>query len=104
MSASDFRLAFLTLFWAGLMVEWVLNLLNQREVRRHQTLPQAFAGHFDADTFTKSKAYTLDRLSFDNLSLLYSSVVTLLILFSGILPWLDANLASHFGGGLHRGV
>src|SRR4051812_25100281 len=104
MNASEFRFAFLALFGLGLIIEWILNYLNQKEVRRHLTLPAAFTGHFDPETFSKSKAYTLDRISFDNLSLLYTSILTMFILFSGILPWVDAKLANHFGGGLNRGA
>ncbi|MDB5049675.1 MAG: Peptidase [Fibrobacteres bacterium] len=109
MDASHFRAVFLVFFGLGLAVELILNILNRREVLRHPSLPArfsdpVFAGHFDADTFAKSRAYTLERLGFDTFSLLYSAAVTFFLLFSGILPWFDRLLARAFDGGLHRGA
>ncbi|HKP96301.1 MAG TPA: M48 family metallopeptidase [Fibrobacteria bacterium] len=109
MDASQFRAVFLAFFGSGLMVECILNLLNRREILRHASLPARFtdppfAGRFDADTFARSRAYALERLSFDGFSLLYSAVVTFVLLFSGLLPWFDRLLARTFTGELHRGA
>lgn len=62
------------------------------------------SGLTDADRFTKSRAYTLEQLSFDNFSLFYSALLTLVLLCSGLLPWFDKTLLHLCGDGLHRGV
>ncbi|MEO6097137.1 MAG: M48 family metallopeptidase [Fibrobacteria bacterium] len=104
---------FLTLFGLGLAVELFLNFLNRLEVVRHTTLPSRFsgppfAGHFNQENYARSRSYSLERLSFDNVSLLYSAGLTGLLLFSGILPAFDHALSMAFTGGpqesLHHGV
>ncbi|MDQ3000272.1 MAG: M48 family metallopeptidase [Fibrobacterota bacterium] len=109
MDPTQFRAVFLILFGLGLAVEISLILLNRKEARRHSSLPDRFtgplfAGHFDPDTFAKSRAYTLERLSFETVSVIYSASITLFLLFSGILPGFDRLLASVFEAGLHRGA
>jgi STE24 endopeptidase len=117
--AAFFPAFFLAFFGLGLAVELFLNALNRREALRHASLPSRFTGPpfsglFDADTFSKARSYTLERLSFDSFSVLYSAAVTLVLLFSGILPWADRLLARTVGtgstgdgtgfGGLHPSV
>jgi STE24 endopeptidase len=117
LNAAFFQDHFLTLFGLvfglGLAVEVALNVLNRLEAVRHPSLPSRFqgplfAGHFNPETFARARAYTLERLSFDNVSLLYSAGLTGLLLFTGILPAFDRALARAFAGGpqesLHRGV
>lgn len=117
MNAAFFRDLFLAVFGLvfglGLAVELSLNFLNRLEALRHPSLPSRFAGprfagHFDPETFARARSYTLERLSFDNVSLLYSAALTGLLLFTGILPAFDHALARAFVGGpqesLHRGV
>lgn len=85
-------------------MDLLLNVLNRREVRRHQGPPAAFAGRFDAEEFARIRAYTLDRLGFDRVSLAWSSAITLAVLFSGLLPWLDGALAQALGRGPAQGA
>ena len=104
---------FLAIFGLGLAVELCLNALNRREAFRHASLPSRFtgprfAGLFDAEIFAKARAYTLERLSFDSFSLLYTAAITVVLLFSGVLPWADRLLARTFGDGaagqFHHGL
>jgi STE24 endopeptidase len=109
MDASQFRTLFLAFFGLGLAIELLLNVLNRREALRHTSLPARFtgplfAGHFTDESFARSRAYTLERLSFDTFSTLYSAALIYALLFSGVLPWLDRLLERGFDGGLHRGV
>lgn len=114
MDASAFRALFLAVFGSGIVLESILDLLNRREVLRHTVPPPFFAGlisgngsgsaGFDAETFAKSRAYTLERLAFGMFSRIYSAAILLGLLFSGILPFSDRLLARAFGDGLHRGA
>ena len=121
-SALFFLVCFLAFSVLGLAVELFLNALNRREALHHASLPSRFTvppfvGLFNAETFAKARAYTLDRLSFDAFSVLYSAAVTLVLLFSGLLPWAQRMLARLVGdgsfgslgegaafGGLHQNV
>lgn len=119
LSPDLFLALFLGFFGLGLAVEIVLNILNRRETLRHRSPPPrftgpSFAGLFDPDTFAKARSYTLERLSFDTFSVLYSASITVALLFSGILPWADRHLSRAMGdgsmgdgsgfGGLHQSI
>ncbi len=120
MDGLRFRIAFLTLFALGFAVEWILNALNRKEALRHQAAPPSpgvraidggipgaqVPGGFRevAGSFAKSREYTLERLSFDTFSLFCSAAITVALLFSGVLPWLDRALLRICGDGLNRGV
>lgn len=115
-----FSALYLAFFGSGLAMELFLNALNRREALRHTSLPPLFTGPLfagisagsssgssasliDADTFAKARAYTLDRLAFDRFSALYSAAITLALLFSGVLPWIDRLLARNVGGAVAAG-
>ena len=104
MGAETFLTAFLGLFILNILVDAGLNVLNRREVLRHAAPPPIFGGRFDGETFSRSRAYTLDRLAFDRVTLFWSAAVSIGLLFSGILPWLDRVLASALGRGPAQGA
>lgn len=108
MGEEGFLAAFLALFALNIAVEAGLNVLNRREVLRQASPPVLFGGlfeaHFDAETFSRSRAYTLDRLAFDTVSLAWSALVIVFLLFSGVLPWLDRFLAGMLGRGPAQGA
>jgi STE24 endopeptidase len=101
---SGFRMLFLFLFCADVFLEWLLTFLNEREARRHSSLPAAFRGHFEEGDFTRSRAYTLERSRFARLSLFYSAALSLFILFSGVLPAAQALAGRLFGEGPFHGA
>ena len=79
---------------AGLIVlrlvgEWILSALNRAEVRRHAAkAPPAVAAIMDKETYQKSVAYTLDRSRFGQVNDLFDTLVLVLVLFGGVLPWI----------------
>jgi STE24 endopeptidase len=76
-----------------LWLEW----LNERNVRNHRTdVPQVFRGVIDPSAYARSTEYTLAKGHLRRFELAYDAIVLLLVLFSGILPWLFAR----FHGGL----
>ena len=103
------RLLFLAAYGLGLALEWLLDALNRREARRHPSLPARFsgpmfAGRIDAETYARSRAYAAERLAFEGAARAWTAALTLAMLFSGLLPWLDALLFRRCGDGLTRGV
>ncbi len=85
----------LVLILLRLVAEWVLAQLNRREVERHaEQAPAAVRAIMDAETYRKSVAYTLAKIRFGNLTLLFDAGVLALLLVSGFLPWLFAQVAA----------
>ncbi len=89
---------------AEAMMDAGLNRLNARLVRENAQLPDFFLGRISAEAYTRSRDYTLDKLRFDSFSTLFSAALVLVILFSGLLPSLDALSTSLAPGPLTRGV
>jgi STE24 endopeptidase len=65
-----------------------LNVLNERHVRAHAgAVPDAFKEVIDPPTYEKSVNYTLAKARLDRVETTYHTVVLLVVLFSGVLPW-----------------
>ena len=93
---------FLCLFTIEFIVEFVLNELNLRYVRarwsaRH--IPDFIAGKITQPEYDKSLQYTVAKGKFARWSEIYGRLITLAVLFSGILPLLD-RLAERWAGAL----
>jgi len=96
---------FLAFFLAELAIETALSVMNLRHVARAgDAVPAALAGQVDPETARRSRAYTLARGRFGILHGFYGAALTLVLLFSGLMPALDAALARHGLGGAHRAV
>ncbi len=66
-----------------------LEALNRAETRRHAgRRPEALAGLMDEATFAKSADYTLAKSRLGSFELVYDTLVSAAVLFSGLLPWL----------------
>ena len=93
---------FFILFTLEFLVEFGLNELNLRYVRARwaeRKIPDFFQGKIDPADYEKSVEYTLAKGRFQRWAEIYDGVVTLLVLFSGALPFLDkfsAQLAGTF--------
>jgi STE24 endopeptidase len=71
--------------WAAEL--WLSNL-NRRHVLAHaDAVPEAFRGVVDEATYKKSVAYTLAKERFGSLEETYRTIVLLVFLFSGVLPF-----------------
>src|SRR3974390_2724563 len=65
-----------------------LERLNQKHVLTHaERVPDAFAGFVDAPTSAPPGQYTLAKGRFEQVELVWSCLILLVVLFSGILPW-----------------
>jgi len=72
-----------------------LGALNRREVRRHAGRPPAAVGAImDEATYRRAAAYTLVRSRFGALTEVYGTLVLVLALASGVLPWLFIHLTA----------
>ena len=82
---------FLILFTLEFLVEFVLNELNLRYVRARwaeRKIPDFFQGKISSEDYDKSVDYTLAKGEFQRWADVYSRLVALVVLFSGMLPYL----------------
>jgi STE24 endopeptidase len=83
---------FLALFTLEFLVEFGLNELNQRYVRARcmeRKIPDFFQGKINSEEYDKSVQYTLAKGEFQRWAEIYHRLSTLIILFCGILPFVD---------------
>lgn len=81
---------FVLFFILQYLVENLLLMLNLRHVARHgATVPALLADRIDPATAQRSQLYTLTNGQLALVQGIYSAILTLLVLFSGVLPWLD---------------
>jgi len=84
-----FPLTVVALIFLRLGAQLGLEALNRAEARRHAALrPTALAGVMDEATYAKSVEYTLAKSRFGSVETVYDVLVLVVVLFSGILPWL----------------
>jgi STE24 endopeptidase len=101
---------FLIFFVFEFLIEFVLNELNLRYVRAcwaRRQIPDFFRDKLGADEYQKSVQYTLAKGRFGRWAEIYGRAVLLVVLFGGLLGWLD-RLAGDFAqryslGGYGRG-
>jgi len=88
-------LVFLFFFFLEYGVETALLVLNLRHVAgAGGAVPPPLAGRIDAATALRSRDYTLANGRLALLQGSYGALLTLAVLFSGLLPWLDGALGS----------
>lgn len=84
---------FVAFFLAQYGIETGLLVLNLRHAARAAGVPRALEGRVDAVVAERSRAYTLANGRFALVHGAFGAAVTLAVLFSGVLPRLDAALA-----------
>jgi STE24 endopeptidase len=76
------------LILARLAMQLWLSRLNRRHALAHAgAVPPAFQGFIDMSIYEKSVAYTLAKLRFGDIEVLYATFLLIVFLFSGVLPW-----------------
>jgi STE24 endopeptidase len=91
---------FLALFALEFLVEFALNEINMSHVRKswaEQKVPDVFHDKVNKEDYSRSVEYTLAKGRFARWAQVYGSLVTLWILFGGVLPSLD-RLCRNLGG------
>jgi STE24 endopeptidase len=93
---------YLALFTLEFVVDFGLNELNLRYVRERaaeKVIPEFFRGKMSPEEYGQSVQYTLAKGRFQRWTEIYGRWVTLVILFGGLLPFIDRvskDLASKF--------
>ncbi|HZI85745.1 MAG TPA: M48 family metallopeptidase [Pyrinomonadaceae bacterium] len=102
---------FLVLFIVEFVLEFILNELNIRQVQKSraaQAVPEFFQEKISKDEYEQSARYTLAKAQFQRWSEVYGRIVTLFLLFGGLLPFLEnliiAMLPQSLTNSLIKGV
>lgn len=81
----------------NLLLDWV----NLRHVlAQRNEVPEAFRDFMDAESYQKSIDYTAAKTRFGFVNDLYDALVLVVVLVSGLLPWLYESLSGAFGFGV----
>lgn len=92
---------FVALLVLKLGVELWLEKINAREVASNKgKIPPAFKAVVDQETYDKSTSYTLEKIRFGVLEMVYDSAILALVVLTGILPWLYYLFTGWFGTGI----
>lgn len=97
---------FLTFFLLEFLVEFVLNEMNMSHVRKRwaeRKIPDFFQEKISPEDYRKSVEYTLAKGRFQRWAEVYGALVTLFVLFGGVLPYLD-RLSQNLGGRFPSGT
>ena len=83
-----FAILVLVLILAKLAAQiWLERLNNGHVAARADAVPEAFRKFIDEATYRKTVAYTLAKGNFCQVDLAWSTLVLIVVLFSGALPW-----------------
>lgn len=86
---------FLFLFLLRAVCRWGLTRINIRHLRRFgHEVPEVFRGEVDRETLSKMTSYTVESSRLGSLESLFDDLVLLMVLFSGLLPWLVLRVES----------
>ncbi len=98
-------LAYLILFFLRSALQVFLSRLNSAHLRQYgHVVPSVFEGKLNGDTLKKISAYTLESSRFELISTGIHQGAFLLILLSGVLPWLDLTIRQGEWGTIGSGL
>ncbi len=79
----------------------VLDLLNAKNIRANKgSIPEAYRGVMDDETYNKSVDYSLEKSRFSIITSIYGAIVLAVVVLCGFLPWLWGSLESFWGNSL----
>lgn len=92
---NDLLAVFLGLFLLRTAARLFLATINIRHLRRHgHEVPEVFRDQVDKGTLTRMNEYSVEHLRFGSFARLFDNFVILVMLLSGVLPWLCRALLS----------
>lgn len=94
-------LTFLFLLVLKLSTSMVLDYLNLKHAQATGgKVPTGFQDFIDTQTYVKSIDYTVAKTKFGIVNDLFDGLVLIIVLISGLLPWLYTNLTEAFSAGV----
>ncbi|MDA9764561.1 MAG: M48 family metallopeptidase [Opitutales bacterium] len=79
----------------------VLDILNAKNIRANKaSIPEAYRGVMDDETYAKSVDYSLEKSRFSIITSVYGAIVLAVVVLCGFLPWLWYALEGFWGNSL----
>jgi STE24 endopeptidase len=99
---NSFLTGYLALFLLTLLFETIIDLVHEKYLKKHgMEIPAEFETSIDGERLARMNHYSIENLRYNTIERLFGKAVFLLILLSGLLPWIAervAHLPFVFGG------
>jgi STE24 endopeptidase len=87
--------SFIAVFFTCSIFRWTLMQINIRHLHRYgHEVPDVFQGEIDEATLSRMTNYTAESSRFGSIEHAFDDVITLVILLSGLLPWMVGIILS----------
>ncbi|MGL1900970.1 MAG: M48 family metallopeptidase [Fibrobacterales bacterium] len=96
MTSQTLLIIFISLFALNTFITLFLEKINTNNLKKFPLAPGQFSTSITENEYLKSQKYTKNKSQFSIVSSLYSAIITLIILFSGLLPWIDQTVLKIF--------
>jgi STE24 endopeptidase len=91
-------ITFVFLLFLKFTTSFILDAMNLRYGKRQSSeVPETFTDFIDLPTYQKSIEYTVAKTRFGLVNDFYESLILLIVILSGLLPWLYDGLSSTLG-------
>jgi len=82
-------IGFIIIFVSCAVSRWILTHINVRYLHKHgHEVPDVFSGDIDEATLSRMTDYTAESSRFASIEHVFDDGLTLIVLLSGVLPWL----------------
>lgn len=86
---NSFLIVYLVIYFVSSAAELIVEVVNVKNLKKYETLvPEPFHGIIDQEELGKINRYTIDKTNLALVGTIASKVVFLIIILSGLLPWL----------------
>ena len=86
---NSFLMLYLAIYFVSSAADLIVEVVNGKNLKRYEDrVPEPFQGIIDEKELGKINRYTLDKTHFALVGTIVSKIVFLVIILSGLLPWL----------------
>ena len=86
---NSFLIVYLAIYFVSSAAELIVEVVNGKNLKKYEKqVPEPFHGIIDQEELGKINRYTIDKTNFALIGTIVSKVVFLIIILSGLLPWL----------------
>ena len=86
---NSFLIVYLVIYFVSSAAELIVEVVNGKNLKKYEKqVPEPFQGIIDEEELEKINRYTIDKTNFALVGTIVGKVVFLIIILSGLLPWL----------------
>ncbi len=102
---NSFLIVYLVIYFVSSAAELIVEVVNGKNLKKYEKqVPEPFQGIIDEEELEKINRYTIDKTNFALVGTIVSKIVFLIIILSGLLPWLVYLSTTIIFSGLKRGM